>query len=32
VLGPIIFLLLPAKKDSVWKRFGPFGSTLRDSS
>lgn len=32
VLGPIIFLVLPAKKDSAWKRFGPFGSTMRDSS
>ena len=31
VIGPIIFLLLPAKKDSAWKRFGPFGSKLRDS-
>jgi len=31
VLGPIIFLVLPAKKDSAWKRFGPFGSTLRGS-
>ena len=31
VLGPIIFLLVPAKKDSAWKRFGPFGSTLRGS-
>ncbi len=32
VLGPIIFLVIPAKKDSSWKRFGPFGSTMRDSS
>jgi len=32
VLGPIIFLVVPAKKDSAWKRFGPFGSTMRDSS
>lgn len=31
VLGPIIFLLVPAKKDSAWKRFGPFGSTLKGS-
>ncbi len=31
VLGPIIFLLVPAKKESVWKRFGPFGSTLKGS-
>ena len=31
VLGPIIFLLLPAKKDSAWKRFGPFGSTMKAS-
>ncbi len=32
VIGPIIFLVVPAKKDSAWKRFGPFGSTMRDSS
>ena len=31
VLGPIIFLLLPAKKESAWKRFGPFGSSMRDA-
>ncbi len=31
VLGPIIFLILPAKKDSAWKRFGPWGSKLRGS-
>ena len=31
VLGPIIFLLLPAKKDSAWKRFGPFASTMKAS-
>jgi MFS family permease len=32
VLGPIIFLVIPAKEDSAWKRFGPFGSKMRDSS
>ena len=32
ILGPIIFLLIPAKKDSAWKRFGPFGSTMRSSA
>ena len=32
VVGPLIFLVIPAKKGSAWKRFGPFGSTLRDSS
>ncbi len=32
VLGPIIFLVLPAKPNSAWKRFGPFGSTMRKSS
>ncbi len=32
VIGPLIFLVIPAKKGSAWKRFGPFGSTLRDSS
>lgn len=31
VLGPILFLVLPAKKDSAWKRFGPFGSTMKSS-
>ncbi len=31
VLGPIIFLVVPAKKDSAWKRFGPWGSKLRGS-
>lgn len=31
VIGPIIFLVLPAKKDSPWKRFGPFGSTMKNS-
>lgn len=31
VIGPIIFLVLPAKKDSLWKRFGPFGSTMKNS-
>lgn len=31
VIGPIIFLVLPAKKDSAWKRFGPFGSTMKNS-
>ena len=32
VIGPLIFLVIPAKRGSAWKRFGPFGSTLRDSS
>ena len=32
VIGPILFLLLPAKKDSSWKRFGPFGSTMKSST
>jgi len=31
VLGPVIFLALPAKADSRWKRFGPFGSTMKGS-
>ena len=31
VLGPIIFLVAPAKKDSIWKRFGPFGSKPRST-
>jgi len=30
VLGPVIFLLLPAKANSSWKRFGAFGSTMKD--
>ncbi len=29
VIGPIIFLLVPAKKDSVWKKMGPFGTTMK---
>lgn len=29
VLGPIIFLLVPAKAESTWKRFGPFGTTMK---
>ncbi|MCW3011665.1 MAG: hypothetical protein JWO90_2069 [Solirubrobacterales bacterium] len=29
VLGPIIFLVMPAKKDSAWKRFGPFGTNVK---
>ena len=31
VLGPIIFAVLPAKKDSAWKRFGPFGSKMKST-
>ncbi len=27
VLGPIIWAFVPARKDSQWKRYGPFGST-----
>ena len=30
-LGPIIFLLVPAKKDSAWKKQGIFGSKIKDS-
>ncbi len=30
-IGPILFLVLPAKSESVWKRFGPFGSTPKAS-
>ncbi len=30
-LGPIIFLLMPAKADSAWKRFGPWGTTMKGS-
>ncbi len=30
-LGPIIFLLVPAKKDSAWKKQGVFGSKIKDS-
>ena len=26
ILGPIIWLLVPAKAESRWKRLGPFGS------
>jgi hypothetical protein len=28
-LGPILWLLVPAKADSRWKRYGPFGRTAR---
>ena len=27
VLGLVIWLVVPAKKDSVWKQFGPYGTT-----
>ncbi len=30
-IGVLIFLFAPAKKDSAWKRFGPFGSTMKGS-
>ncbi len=29
VIGPIIWLFVPAKADSRWKRLGPVGSTPR---
>lgn len=28
-VGPIIWLFVPAKPESDWKRFGPFGRTLK---
>lgn len=31
VLGPVIWAVVPARKDSVWKRYGPFGSTPKSS-
>ncbi len=31
VVGPVIWLLMPAKANSVWKRFGPFGTTMKGS-
>ena len=27
VIGPIIWVFVPARKDSPWKRYGVFGST-----
>jgi hypothetical protein len=29
VVGPIIWLLVPAKRDSVWKQFGPYGTNRK---
>ena len=29
-VGPIIWLFVPAKAESVWKRFGPFGRPTAD--
>ena len=29
VLGVVIWLFWPAKPDSMWKRYGPFGSRRR---
>jgi len=29
VLGPVIWLLWPARPDSKWKSAGPFGSRIR---
>lgn len=31
VLGPVIWLLVPARKDSVWKRYGPYGTKPKSS-
>lgn len=28
-LAPIVWLFVPAKEDSRWKRYGPFGSSPR---
>jgi len=28
-VGPVIWLLMPPKADSDWKRFGPYGSKRR---
>ena len=30
-IGPLIFLVVPAKPDSAWKRFGPFGTSMKGS-
>jgi len=32
VLGPILWLLVPAKADSRWKRNGPFGRSPKQGS
>ena len=29
VLGPLIWLLVPAKTDSLWKQFGPVGTSRK---
>ena len=32
ILGPIIWLFVPAKAESRWKRLGPFGSGVSRSA
>jgi hypothetical protein len=31
LLGPIIWLFVPAKADSLWKRVGPWGTRLKEN-
>ena len=31
VLGPLIWLVIPAKQDSLWKRIGPWGRVMKDA-
>jgi hypothetical protein len=31
-IGPIVWLVVPPRKDSMWKRYGPFGSKPRSTA
>jgi hypothetical protein len=31
LLGPLIWLFIPAKQESLWKRVGPWGTRLKES-
>jgi hypothetical protein len=31
LLGPLIWLFVPAKADSLWKRVGPWGTRLKEN-
>jgi hypothetical protein len=32
LLGPLIWLFIPAKQESLWKRVGPWGTRLKESA
>ena len=32
VIGPIIFLVVPARANSTWKRYGPWGTKPRGAA